>query len=114
MSSYNLSIEFVVVRHVLSSKRGKPEMNIRLLTVWNGDVRFWSDRKTKFVMLISTYQSKIMKIAFIASIFYIVKVKSTEKCYQNQILDELSKKCIGKYIIIDFANERMCALIMTS
>ncbi|XP_078321113.1 uncharacterized protein LOC111110892 isoform X3 [Crassostrea virginica] len=45
-------------------------------------------------MLISTYQNFIFKIAFIASIFYFVKVKSTEKCNQNQILDELTNKCI--------------------
>ena len=53
-----------------------------------------------------------MKIAFIASIFYFVKVKSTEKCNQNQILDELTKKCIGKYTIIDFANVLMCVVKM--
>ena len=51
-----------------------------------------------------------MKIAFIASIFYFVKVKSKEKCYENQILDELTKKCIGKYTFIDFANVHMCVL----
>ena len=63
-------------------------------------------------MLISTYQTIIMKIAFIALIFYFAKVKSREECIENKILDELTKKCIGKYTFIDFANERMCALKM--
>ena len=53
-----------------------------------------------------------MKIAFIALIFYFAKVKSREECIENKILDELTKKCIGKYTFIDFANERMCALKM--
>ena len=55
-----------------------------------------------------------MKIVFIASIFYFVKVKSTEECNDNQIMDELTKKCIGNYTIIDFANACMCALIIIS
>ena len=82
------------------------DMNIRVLTVWNGDVRFWSDWKT--------CQNFIIKFVFIASIFYFVKVKSTEECHTNQIMDELTKKCIGNYTIIDFANMRLCALIIIS
>ena len=53
-----------------------------------------------------------MKIAFIALIYYFAKVKSREECIENKIFDELTKKCIGNYTLIDFANERMCALKM--
>ena len=52
-------------------------------------------------MLVSTYQDITMKIAFIASMFYFVKVKSTEECPEHQIMDKLTKKCIGKYTVID-------------